>query len=491
MKCILNKNLVFLSLIFLMFIACTKSLEEVEPTSVITLSSFFQTEDDARAAILGVHASLRDRTQHDYNRLGDGRSELFQEGRQAPEGHELYYLNTLTEANMPINWTSFYKVIHDANTIIEFVPGIEFTLESEKNYILAQAYAIRAYVYFIMARTWGGVPLITQPTSGFSPEEQFVARAPVSEVFSLIKTDIEQSLSLFGSDNSIPGGRILWSKPAVSAMKGEVFLWTSKLMGGGDNDAQTALSALQDVQKAEVDLLDNFDDVFRESNEGNSEVILAMDFTEIETGQMFNNRSFIANGQVKDFSFRTELDSKLIGDGGGLSRWAPSETMRSQFTLDDSRRSATFVEGFNVVGSDTLLILGAVTKYRGREITGQQAFYDDVILYRYADVLLMIAEAKNVLGQDPTAEMMAIRTRAYGANIDAHTFVNGSQAENDEAILQERLFETAFEGKRYWDLVRFGEVFNKVPTMAGKEILFPIASSTRSFNPSIDQNPGY
>ena len=62
-----------------------------------------------------------------------------------------------------------YTVIHDANLIIKYVPEIEFNSEAEKNDVLAQAHAMRAYAYFVMGRTWGGVPMVTDPTEGYDP----------------------------------------------------------------------------------------------------------------------------------------------------------------------------------------------------------------------------------------------------------------------------------------------------------------------------------
>ena len=113
-----------------------------------------------------------------------------------------------------------------------------------------------------------------------------------------------------------------------------------------------------------------------------------------------------------------------------------------------------------------------------------------------ADVLLMIAEAKNALGQDPSTEINAVRQRAYGTAFGNHTYINGSQAENDNAILQERLLELCTEGKRWWDLVRFDQVFQKVPSLSGKDtdrylLLFPIGQTIISLEPLVKENPGW
>lgn len=92
-------------------------------------------------------------------------------------------------------------------------------------------------------------------------------------------------------------------------------------------------------------------------------------------------------------------------------------------------------------------------------------FLDDVIIYRYADVLLMKAEAKNALGVDPSFELNQVRKRAYGTKYSGYELVSNSKEANDNAILKKRLFELAFEGKRWWDLVRFGKAFQLISSL--------------------------
>lgn len=89
---------------------------------------------------------------------------------------------------------------------------------------------MRAFMYFILAKTWGGVPLITTPVEGFDAETTFQERAAVSSVFELIKADLEKAIDLF-PNNEFGNGRSMWSKPAVNTLKGDVYLWTGKTMG--------------------------------------------------------------------------------------------------------------------------------------------------------------------------------------------------------------------------------------------------------------------
>src|SRR5690606_2063239 len=111
---------------------------------------------------------------------------------------------------------------------------------------------------------------------------------------------------------------------------------------------------------------------------------------------------------------------------------------------------------------DASKYFGAVTNKFGGTVDGSvRRFDNDVPIYRYADVVLLIAEAKNHLGQDPSGEINQIRQRAYGANYDplTHAHTNGSQADNANAILDERYKEFLMEGKRWWDLRRAGDSY--------------------------------
>ena len=280
----------------------------------------------------------------------------------------------------------------------------------------------------------------------------------------------------------------------MNALKGNFYLWKGKVMGGGNADFTTALSALQSVQSADVELLDNFDDIFRYSNKENKEVLMAIHYEDLESSSTYNDGVYIRGDQIPADGDPEAV--ALLGTGGGLNRWAPSELFRNQWSDDDSRKNATFVlvNTDDGTGNYTKFYGSAVLKFRGFIDAGSRKFMDDVILYRYADVLLMIAEAKNALGQDPTVEMNQVRQRAYGDNFVGREFVSGSVEANDDAILQERLFELAFECRRWFDLLRFGKAFDLVPSLKGRSEhlkLFPISSTTMSQNTEIVQNPGY
>lgn len=482
----------FMIPMLLVGVSCEDQLN-LQPTSIIGSSSFWNTQADVESYVNGMFQRLRNDTNDNLFFWGGSRGDLLGYGLQASENKERYFENSLDANFAGPDWKNLFTVIHDANLILKYAPDISFDTEERKQMALGQAHAMRAYCYFIMIRVWGDAPLVTEPTEGFDPVNSFVAKSPVTEVMAQVKADLTAAVGKYPS-NDFVFGRSLWSRPAINALIGEVYLWSGKQMGGGTSDITIALAALESIKSADVSLLDNFDDIFRYDNKANEEIILSVNYLDLESGNQYNDGMYIRGDQIPADGDPVAVD--LLGVGGGLNRWSPSEYFRSQWTDDDTRKDATWVlvNTADADGDYTVYYASAVLKYRGFVDAGARKYLDDVVLYRYGDVLLMIAEAKSALGEDPSAEMNLIRLRAYKENFAAHTFVNGSQAENDAAILQERLFETAFEGKRWFDLVRFDKEFELIPSMVGQpphKTLFPIGNNTISLNYLIEQNPGY
>ncbi len=473
--------------------SCTDNLD-VAPVSVITEASYWKSENDANGALNGLYVLLRRQASENLYLWGEGRSEVMGLGVQGSGGRERYHDNSLDVTTAGPNWLGMYYIVHQANLILKYVPQITFTSEATKNNILAQAYTMRAFTYFTMAKTWGDLPLVTEPTEGYDPASIQKPRTPVKEIFSFVKEDIDKATQLFGESNALAQGRQFWSKPALNALKADVFLWTAKRLGGGEADFNTALTAITEAEKADISLLPKFEDVFDYTNKGNKEILMAVRFKDIEVTD--NHYSLMYFPQAFLPSDLDAATKAAIGLPAGQNYWAPSATIRSQFTADDSRKNASFIEVYTSASGTQKFVGSLAVKFNGFVNSGIRLFLDDVILYRYADLLLMKAEAKNALGQDPSAEINKVRERAYGAAYKQHVFVSGSKDANDEAILRERLFELVFEGKRWWDLVRFGKAFEKIPSLkdrAGKDylLLFPISEATLSLEPQVKQNPGY
>lgn len=488
-----NNILIYISIFTLAVVSCTKDLELV-PVSQISNASFWKTEVDATGGLNGMYVRFRSLEQDLYY-LGEMRSQTLGNGVGGNTQNEFeMYNNTLTaSSNMP-NWQAFYAVIHDANLILKFVPTISFSSEANKNNILAQAHTMRAFCYFAMVRTWGDLPLVEDPTLGYDAQLVQKERSPKAEIFTLIKKDVDDAIQLY-PNNNIPAGRVTFSKAAALTLKGQIYLWTAKRENGGATDLNTALSALNEVATSDVTLLTNYASIFDYGNKGNKEVIFAVRHADIETGDLQPyNHMWLYPGYIP--ATIDAATKEILKGGNGYSQLEVEKRIQNQFTDDDQRKDASFRVIYAYPDGVKTYYSSLVYKYHGTLINGLRYWYDDKIVFRYGDVLLMIAEAKNALGQDPTAEMTLIRQRAYGANYSSHEFISGSKEENDTEILKERLLETAFEGTYWWDLLRFDKVFELVPSLvskAGQDYLelWPIVQSTLSLEPKVKQNPGW
>lgn len=488
-------RIVLLLFILGLVIQSCKDTLEVSPTSVITTSSFWKTENDAVGALNGMYVDLRSMSEAIYQN-GEQRSEIFQGGVFGVGTYNLIH-NDLSGANpYHSDWTGFYRIINSANLILKYVPGMTFKSESSKNEMLAQAYTMRAYVYFVMTRTWGDLIIRTEPTESSDAQVTIKERSPQAEIFKLIKADIDNAIKLF-PNNNFPSGRYFWSKSATNALKGEVYLWTGKRLNGGQADFNTALSALNEAANSDLTLLPNFADLFEYTNKGNKEVLMSIRYQDLD-GPTTNG---FWQKWIIDAAIPSNIDAdtkKLIQPvGGGQGLLVLTDLVRKQFTDDDTRKKASFHEIYTYDNAGKATFYSTLClKGKGLLTGGTRLFLSDIVLYRFADVLLMKAEAKNALGQDPSAEMNLIRQRAYGTNYASHVFVNGTKIQNDDAILKERLLELLYEGKRWWDLVRFDKAFDLVPNLQSRKgqdylMLFPISNTVLSLEPKVKQNPGY
>ena len=412
--------------------------------------------------------------------------------------------SNITVATAPFGaWAGLYSNIHKVNDFLENIQGTPFGNEIDKNQLIGQAYGLRAFYYYTLLKTWGDVPISTVPLTTVDPSNLSKARSPQSEVMALIKADLEASLTAFGSDNSFFGGtRVYWSKAATLALKGDVYIWSGNLMGGGAADFTTAKTALEQISALGVSLAPSIADLWNVSNENNSEFIFAVDYKQDEASNFYNSLT----GRSTEINPQFTQDGSALTDFiiNGANRYGPTEkTLLVLDDVEDARRDATFIRLYTDNATyptyDPTNYFGSIfNKYLGQVVGTERIFENNTAIYRYADVVLMLAEVKNLLGEDPTNEINAIRARAYGANYNVaiHGFINGTPTSNANAILEERYKEFVGEGKRWWDLRRAGDnfVINNISFLnSGDEfkLVLPITIDMIGRNPLLVQTPGY
>lgn len=499
------KKYIYLVIAVMVLSACSDELDLSSPSD-LTAQGFWDTEEGAKAAHTGLYANVRASAQNLWL-LGEMRSDIWG-GRtfESPFNESLIESN-ITVATAPFEgWAGLYVRIHRVNDFIVNLPNVSFTDESEKDHLLGEAYGLRAFYYYTLLKTWGTVPIITEPIGEVNPLELSKERSPQSEVMALVKSDIEASLNAFGSDGSfLEGNKAFWSKAATLALKGDVFIWSGNLMGGGTADFTEAKAALQEVSTFGIALEPSFSDLWGSANDDNDEFIFAMQYKQDEAENFYNSltgRGLEVNPQFND-------QGASMGDFvvEGANRYGPSEkTLMLLDDNDDDRKDATFIKlytdsngGAGYPTYTASKYFGSVfNKFLGRVDNSIRVFDGDLPVYRYADVLLLLAEAKNFLGEDPSSEINQIRARAYGADYNAATqdYINGSETANANAILNERYKEFIGEGKRWWDLRRAGDSFvidNISFLNPGDEykLLLPITQDMIGRNPLLDQTPGY
>src|SRR5690606_9447365 len=151
-------------------------------------NSFWKSEDDARGALYGMYVDFR-ATSEAIFMTGDQRSEIYEGGVYGGGTYTLFSNSMTPDVPGHPTWAGYYKTINSANLILKYVPQIKFTSETEQNQILAEAYATRAFLYFIMTKTWGDLIIRTESIESADPEVTIKERSPKEEVFTLIKKD--------------------------------------------------------------------------------------------------------------------------------------------------------------------------------------------------------------------------------------------------------------------------------------------------------------
>ncbi|HEU5364372.1 MAG TPA: RagB/SusD family nutrient uptake outer membrane protein [Hanamia sp.] len=491
--------------------SCKKQLEAVVPQDRLSLSKTLTDPGAAQTLYNGVYSDFRS-----YNGtfflLGEMRSDIWTDGLYTESGDgtliQLYDQN-ISALSVPAgNWAGFYNLLYQVNNVINLFPKSPIPA-AQRDQELAEMYGIRAFIYYTMLKTWGGVPLDTIPiTTISSPAATYKPRSSADSIMIQIKSDIERSLTLFNGNNAFPAGkRVYWNRVATLTLKGDVYIWSGTLMGGGTADLTTAQSALQEVENLQGPALNldaNYADIFDPNKKlNNPEIIFALNY-ELNQAQQFTFSEFTVNNiQAKTLSFAQSNDptqnvSYVYPYVGGANRVGMNAAMIAKLTSDsipDKRIAGTFKIMYG--NSAPFSIRGIMlTKWIGQASGTSQAYTNDYPIYRYADVLLLMAEAKAKLGQDPSPEIDSIRRRAYGPSYIP--YVNGSVTDNMNAILNEGLHEFIGEGKRWWALRRAGDqyVYNAInpaylsPGSTAK-LLLPISVSMLNNDPLLTQTPGY
>lgn len=497
---------------------------DLSPEDHYGSQNFWKTEAQAKGYVVGMHQQFRNHYAN-YWLLGEARGGLLKAVAsslgQSPNYTEIKAQNLTRDNTGVTNWVGFYGNILSINHAIKQLNEADYLNENDKKHLLGQMHGIRAWYYFWLYRTFGGVPInnataVLDKTPS-SSADLYLARSTPKEVLDFVKGDIAKSEEYFG--NSTDLAKSQWSVYATKMLKAEVYLWSAKVTTGNQSPATTDLATAEDAllfvnNSAKFSLLNSFSDVFAHNNKENGEIILTIPFLENEATNFYN--TFIYN--PNDFTGRfdasgvaiTTNDPINIASGAGIFRNEYVYGLFEQFEADDTRRDYTFYDFYGTAtkGQPGL----AMRKFLGTiNSAGVRVWTSDVPVYRYSEVLLMLAEVENKKGGDPSVYINQVRQRAYGTNYNAalHAHTHTSFADSELAILKERDKEFVCEGKRWFDIrrmqdasgnplvfsnqVNYADPTNPILDQATEahKVLWPINVGLLNNDPKLEQTSGY
>jgi len=465
--------------ITLVFLSCESNLEET-PLGFLEESNSFITAEDANSAISAVYHRLRGVYGMNMINLADLNGDECEARGESALGNELHR-NLFNSGTAIFNtfYTASYVLIDRANRVIENVPKVMMD-EQERMMIVAEARFLRALTYFNLVRAFGDVPAVKQVTNDVIDVD--ISRASVDEIYALIIEDLtvaETDLPL----NYMEADRIgRATSGAAKALLAKVFL----TRGEWHNAAGKAKEV---IDLGVYDLFPDYRSVFLPEEKNGIEHIFSVQYS----CALPQYGSSMAVNFAIFFSYP-------INQGGGSYQVTPRHA--ESYIPGDYRKEVTVIyEKRRADGSVVESRTGPhMDKYWDPLACGPSSARNNFIVLRYADVLLMYAEALNELN-GPTVEaywaINKIRERARNGNSGSHLFdLQGlTQAEFREAVLQERSWELCFEGHRRWDLLRTDTYITK-KTAGGvvaeeKHLLYPIPTIQMDVNSALVQNPGY
>lgn len=500
---------------------------DLAPEDYYGSKNFWNNEAQVKAFVIGQHAQLRSAYTNLWL-LGEARGGLQKHGTSSTatslDNSSPFKDQDFTAAKSGFgSWAGFYGRILNLNLAIKKVENeTPFLSEEARKFYLGQFYGLRAYNYFWLYRTYGGVPLNTDTKiidGTTTAEPLYLERSSPKATLDLIKSDITKSEQNFGTNVSMPDGPSVWSKYATLMLKAEVYLWSAKVTTGDQvpdsGDLAVAEAALNEV-KGKFSLQSNFSDVFAYNRKNNTEIIFALRFLENEATNWAANFTYSDNVFI---GVKYSKDLKLMGDtlltkGNGILRHEYVFNFFESFDNLDRRKTATFLDFYNRSNTTPPQPVNGglvMKKFMGfLNSSGVRVYGDDIPMYRYAEVLLMLAEVENKKGGDPASYINQVRQRAYGSNYNPalHAYVNGSFAQNELAILMERDKEFVWENKRWFDVLRLQDAAGKplvfsttlpygfrIPVLneatESHKVLWPVDVNTLGADPKLTQTPGY
>ncbi|MBT1708365.1 RagB/SusD family nutrient uptake outer membrane protein [Fulvivirgaceae bacterium PWU5] len=491
--------------------ACGDSALDKKSENYVQVDNYYRTVDELSRALTGAYAILQSNNLggREYFFLHDLRSDDVTAGGgqlETPRNQLLIGSHGPTNAVMTSVYNGLFRLIHRANAIIQNAPEATGDAELKKR-LVAESRFLRAWAYYQLAGFWGGVPLYTATPIQFEDSEP-QARSSATEIWNFVYTELNAVVPDLPEEyNKNDFGRAGRGAALMVLAKAYIF-------NGDYTNAKTRLEAIKDLGYT---LTDNYFDNFTEETEYNQESIFELSYT---SGGNYNWDADGNATQVNESWIRSQEYSAV-----GWRNLIPSNSLLAEYEPNDPRLKDTFY----FIG-DTYGDPGAPLELTEDKVQGNKSIFNGVEqkvswkkysvmykldpggfwdkiginyrMYRYADVLLMLAECENEVGSPdaaidylneirnrPSVNMLEYPTAEYPVN---------SQAEITRAIIHERRVELAGEEVRNFDILRWRKdeklATEPISYYAPMYELLPLPQDELNNNPNItqdDQNQGY
>ena len=483
------KNILYAFTVLVGFAACSDDFVEREPVYSIGSENYFNSETDYYNALVGAYDLLQSTYVNvmlgeiaSNNTLCGGESATDVIGFQQIDD----MTHTPVNSNLKNIWDWMFAGVNRANYILEFQDKTDF---EGKEVVIAETRFLRAYYYFELVKWFGPVPL--KETRFELGDETSIPRSPVSDVYGLIESDLQYAIN--NLEYTAPQiGRV--TKGAAQALLGKAYLYQDKF-----SDAANVLDNL--IQFGPYDLVDDYNTIFENAGENGIESVFEVQYTDAE-GAGFGCLQCSEGNVAVGFNGIRNYDGPVFDSGFSFN--VPTQDVVDEFEAGDLRKDVAILD-IEAWANTTGATYGTGyehTGYFNRKYIARQgdANLGDQNLtnpnnyraIRFADVLLMAAEAFNRSGIDDTKAQLylnRVRERAFG-DTSHNVTVTGTAL--TDAIDHERRVELVGEGHHFFDLVRTGRG-NQIPGFtSNKNELFPIPIEEIQFsNGNWQQNPGY
>ncbi|MFC5412771.1 RagB/SusD family nutrient uptake outer membrane protein [Larkinella bovis] len=465
-------NKLSLTVLLVWLVSSCQFLDE-NPQDFLAPANFYKTEADAVAAVNAVYSHLSTGSYYGghFWRMGDLASDLLDDG--AVSRTETLELNTYTVAStndiLSEFWQRLYVAINQANAAIGRVPGTTMDA-NRKARLVAEVRFLRALFYFDLVKAFGDIPLITEETTSLN--DLAVARRPATEIYKQIIQDLQEAeKALPVSYAAADMGRV--TKGAAQALLAKVYLFTKDY-------AAAAQKAQEVVQSGTYSLVPNYADLWPAEKENGPEHIFSVQYRAGVVGSNFNETFGVRGGKAP-----------ITGGSGAFVK----KTFIASYETGDVRKESSIKDSYTFSDGSKATFQPHVWKYFNPNGTTPSNTDTNWPVIRYADVLLMLAEARNEVG-GPTADAYApinqVRSRAKLGALPAGL----TKDQFRDAVLRERGWELSFEGHRRYDLIRMNKLQENlrkagINVTVPKHNLYPIPQRELDTNRELQQNTGY